>query len=409
MSKAFDTLKEALTSDSVLAFPDFNKKFVLATDASGTGIGACLSQEHDGFLKPVAFAGRGLNTAEKNYTVTEQELLGVVYAIQQFRVYLLGQPFDLHTDHAALRWLLDKKDTQGRLARWVTLLQEYQYDIFHVKGKHNVVPDALSRRQYDIIHTPVDSQIDRYPDLGALQVFVSQHHDIVDAVQHPYWPEQTENTGPKLFSVASRANKRRERLRPQLVRTSTQNWREYDFTRENIRKEQARDAHCKLYLDYLQKGTLPDDLADRGQVLKRSEDYIVIDNILYKIFTSTGPKRQDASAQIVIPQNLKAPILKLHHDDQLGGHIGVARMISIMRTKYYWRGMMEDIRTYATTCLSCNASKPGNRSIRPPLIIREPAPAPFHTVIIDTIGPFPKPKDTMFTWWWSQINIHGIA
>ena len=177
-----------------------------------------------------------------------------------------------------------------------------------------------------------------------------------------------------------------------MVRTSAQNWREYDFTRENIRKEQARDAHCKLYLDYLQQGTLPDDLADRGQVLKRSEDYIVIDNILYKIFTSTGPKRQDASAQLVIPQNLKAPILKLHHDDQLGGHIGVARMISIMRTKYYWRGMMEDIRTYATTCLSCNASKPGNRSIRPPLILRAPAPAPFHTVIIDTIGPFPKTK-----------------
>ena len=151
--EAFDKLKAALTSESVLAFPDFQKPFVLATDASKTGIGACLSQVHDGQLKPVGFAGRGFTKAESNYTTTEQELLGVVFGIQHFRVYLTGNEFELHTDHSALRWILGLKEPQGRLARWVTFLQQFQYKVSHVKGKDNVVPDALSRRPYDVTRT----------------------------------------------------------------------------------------------------------------------------------------------------------------------------------------------------------------------------------------------------------------
>ena len=69
--EAFDTLKTALSRESVLAFPDFNKPFVLATDASKQGIGACLSPDQDGELRPVRFAGRGLSKAEAHYTTTE--------------------------------------------------------------------------------------------------------------------------------------------------------------------------------------------------------------------------------------------------------------------------------------------------------------------------------------------------
>ena len=403
--EAFDALKTALTSDSVLAFPDFNETFILATDASKTGLGACLSQNQGGKLRPIAFAGRGFNKAESNYTTTEQELLAVVYAIQQFKVYLLGKKFEIHTDHAALRWLLDKKETEGRLARWVTFLQQYQYDIYHVKGKENCVPDALSRRQYEVTHTPVDDAIEAYPDLDT--IMLSPEHDICAAISHPELPlpespVETDHTEqitcrkspelPTLASVSAR-DKRRKRLKPQLVKTSRQHWQEYDFSKEKVAAEQKADPHCKLYIDYLTRGKLPTDSRDVTHVLRRSEDYIVIRGILYKIFTSTGPKKQDASASLVVPQNMKAALLKLHHDDKMGGHTGAQRMISLMRYKYYWIGMMRDIKEYVTTCLSCNASKPANRSIRPPLIIRQPAPAPFHTVIIDTIGPFPRTKN----------------
>ena len=87
-----------MLSTEVLGFPNFNKPFILATDTSMIGLGACLSQEMDGVLKAVGYAGRGLTSTERNYTTTEQECLAVVWAIQHFRVYLEGQEFQLLMD-----------------------------------------------------------------------------------------------------------------------------------------------------------------------------------------------------------------------------------------------------------------------------------------------------------------------
>ena len=76
-----------------MGFPIFKKPFILATDASLTGLGACLSQDTDGVLHPVGYVGRGLSKAERNYTTTKKESLAVVWAIQHFGVYLEGQEF----------------------------------------------------------------------------------------------------------------------------------------------------------------------------------------------------------------------------------------------------------------------------------------------------------------------------
>lgn len=73
--KSITALKNALTADSLLIFPDFNQPFLLATDSSGTGIGAVLSQLRDGKERPIAYASRKMNKSEVSYTVTEQELL----------------------------------------------------------------------------------------------------------------------------------------------------------------------------------------------------------------------------------------------------------------------------------------------------------------------------------------------
>lgn len=116
--RAFDTLKDALTSEAVLIYPNFAEPFILATDASGQAVGAVLSQLRDGHERPVAYISRQLSQAERNYSATERELLAAVWAIRQFRCYLLGRSFTLITDHAALRWLLSLKDLSSRLTRW---------------------------------------------------------------------------------------------------------------------------------------------------------------------------------------------------------------------------------------------------------------------------------------------------
>jgi len=90
---SFDTLKEALTSDSVLAHPEFDKPFILSCDASNYAISAILSQEHEGKEKPLSFASRVLNNHEINYSVTEKELLAIVFGIRIHRRFLYGRRF----------------------------------------------------------------------------------------------------------------------------------------------------------------------------------------------------------------------------------------------------------------------------------------------------------------------------
>lgn len=143
--KSFNQLKSALCSDSVLVYPDFEKGFILATDASNTALGAVLSQEYEGEERPVAYASRQMNSAERNYSTTERELLAVVWATQQFRCYLLGRPFKLITDHAALRWMLSLRDPSSRLTRWALRLAEFEYHVEHKPGRKHTNADALSR------------------------------------------------------------------------------------------------------------------------------------------------------------------------------------------------------------------------------------------------------------------------
>ena len=146
--KAFHILKSCLTSAPILAYPDFFLPFELNTDASSTGIGFALCQTQDGQRRAIAYGGRDLNTAERNYSTTEREALAIVEGIKKFRNYLYDRKFVLHTDHHALRWLMSLKDPSGRLARWSLLLQQYDFTIEYKPGKPNSDADALSRRPY---------------------------------------------------------------------------------------------------------------------------------------------------------------------------------------------------------------------------------------------------------------------
>ena len=139
-------MKGLLTSAPILKYPNFDQPFILHTDASNRGLGAVLAQKGEhGLEHVVAYASRSLNKAERNYSVTEMECLAVVWAVKTFRVYLYGKEFELVTDHAALKWLLNISEPHGRTARWVVQLQEYQFRVMYRKGVAHQNADALSR------------------------------------------------------------------------------------------------------------------------------------------------------------------------------------------------------------------------------------------------------------------------
>lgn len=143
---AFDTLKSALTSSPVLAFPNFEKEFILCTDASGYGVGAVLMQlDHSGKHRAIAYASRLLNKAEQNYDVTNRESLAVVWALRHFREIILGYPIRVQTDHYAVTEIFKGKNYTGKFARWQLTVQDFNPTISYIPGKLNTVADSLSR------------------------------------------------------------------------------------------------------------------------------------------------------------------------------------------------------------------------------------------------------------------------
>jgi len=142
---AFDQLKLSLSTEPLLIYPDFSQPFIVACDASTKAVGAVLSQIREGEERPVAYCSRQLNSAETKYSVTELELLAFLFATKQFRCYLYGRKFVVHTDHRALKWLLNFRDPSSRLTRWAIKLSEYDFTVEHRSGTKMRHADALSR------------------------------------------------------------------------------------------------------------------------------------------------------------------------------------------------------------------------------------------------------------------------
>ena len=150
--QAFLTLKAVLREGMFLHFPDFDRPFHVATDASDVGIGAALYQLRDdaqddntGNRHYNLFAARALHPAERNYSASKKELLAVVFALKRFHFYLWGRHFKLFSDHRALSFLFTQKDVSPLLGNWIEIILSYNFQIIHRPGIANILPDILSR------------------------------------------------------------------------------------------------------------------------------------------------------------------------------------------------------------------------------------------------------------------------
>ena len=146
---AFRQLKAALSSKPVLRLPDWNRQFIVRTDASDIGLGAVLLQEREDGIFPILYFSKKLNKAERNYSVGEKECLAIVWAVGKLQVYLYGRAFVIQTDHRPLLYLDQAKLTNPRVMRWALALQPYRYRTESIKGTDNVGADYLSRSAVD--------------------------------------------------------------------------------------------------------------------------------------------------------------------------------------------------------------------------------------------------------------------
>ncbi|CAN6579294.1 unnamed protein product [Malus baccata var. baccata] len=186
---SFNQLKELLTTAPIIVPPDWSLPFELMCDASDYALGAVLGQRKDKKPHVIYYASRTLNDAQLNYSTTEKELLAVVFALDKFRSYLIGTKIIVFTDHAALKYLLTKKEAKPRLIRWMLLLQEFDIEIRDKKGSENVVADHLSRMVQEEDVVPI---IETFPDEQLMSVKVSEpwYADLVNYLVSKHVPSE---------------------------------------------------------------------------------------------------------------------------------------------------------------------------------------------------------------------------
>ncbi len=318
---AFQSLKLALINSPVLAYANFQKPFVLEVDASHGGLGAVLSQEMDGKLRPIAFASRGLRATERNmdnYSSFKLEFLALKWAVtEKFREYLLGHSFVGYTDNNPLSHLQTAK-LGATEQRWASQLAAFDFTIKYRPGRNNGNADALSRQYLDRVAagTALPQDMDSG---GRPQPTITVQHNEIAALSGRTQADLgvLQKTDPILGPV----------------------WEAWSLGHPPNPEERAKlPTPCK-------------------KVFSQWEKLVERDGALYRSSHHPGTNRENF--QLLLPQTLQREVLSSVHDAH--GHQGAERTLQLARSRCYWPGMSKDIKAWCLNCERCILSK----AIRP--------------------------------------------
>ena len=366
--KAFETLRACLTSDSIIRQPDYARTFTLYTDASMLGLGGVLSQHDDDKQEYViAFISRVLQAPEKNYSPTELECLAIVWAVREFRHYLLGVRFVIVTDHHSLKWLMETKDPSGRLARWSLKLQEYDFQIQHRKGRLHSNADALSRPP--IVHV-------NHVPAAVASAAVEERREEKKAQE----PTNNATNNSRVSNEVATA----------VASAETNN--DYAELRR-FAAAQRQDEELKPIIAYLEENVLPRDPLVAAKLLREGRMYVLGPHGQLLRLNPVGNKRQqdEVLRQLVVPRQLRRELLWRHHNDALtGGHLSRDPTYFRMRQRYYWDGMLVAIDHWCRACEECARQKTPKRRVPHPMLSMPVTSTPFEFVGVDVLGPLPR-------------------
>lgn len=341
--RAFRRLKRAIQHAVLLQHVDYSKTFYLTTDSSLVGMAAMLSQfAEDGSERPVAFAAKTTTAAERNYASSEAEIAGVVFGLDAFANFLRLGKVVIRTDNSGAVWLVRKEHLSGKWWRWAAKLQEYDYQIEHIKAARNVFADALSRMglrvetqdtpQRGIAHASaaaaggdeLPGEGDEWGDLEERSAEQEVHGGQSTAVQ----------SAPTLEQVTAAAQRGDARAFAQLQRGEPI-WGDVMHLLETGQMPtEDRDATTLAAIQSLALGA---SLDQHGRLR------------LHQL--SDSDKR---CPRLCIPAPLRQWVIGQAHDQ---AHMGVARTHWAVANTMWWPGMTKDIRDFVTSCTSCAQRK----------------------------------------------------
>lgn len=332
-------MKHALTNAPVLALPDWSKQFEVVCDASQIGLGAVLMQ--DG--RPLAFASRKLNSAERNYNTTEREMLAVVWAVGMWHPYLeyaqQNRDFTVVTDHNPNTFFKSQPILSRRQARWSEYLEQYRFKWQYRPGKNNVA-DPLSR----------------HPDFTLACIMACEPQPVTVL--------------PMLMEGNTRQARRRKAIKAK-------------------RQGEGGDANGSTI-------DVDTPLVDAIRLAYRHDNWFTQEHIeQFGLVKHEKLWWREATGQLVVPcdRAIRRRIMAQHHEPKFVGHPGQRKTLELIERLFWWPRMRADIDEFVATCDVCQRNKP---SLQKPAGLLKPLPVPparFHTWTMDYVVGLPETED----------------
>ena len=288
--------------------------------------------------------------------------MAIVQSIKHFHHYLYGQQFLVRTDHGSLKWLLQFKNPEGQIARWLETLSSYQFRIEHRNGRSHGNADALSRRpciEYDCKYCM--------------------------RAEEKYSPENP----PAHCSVTTRLQ---SSLDCEPSTSKSEKGDNHDNTQnsnDNLSKLQLEDPDLKHVILWVRNKVKPEwqDISHLSETCKyfwaRYDSLFYENGILYHKWQDVCLKNQ-----AIVPKVLVKEVIQGSHDSITGGHLGIKKTLSRIQDKYFWFQMVKDVKHWCTVCDKCAMRKNPQKFPRAPLQ-KYTVGVPMERLAIDVMGPLP--------------------
>ncbi len=405
---SFETLKKSIISPPVLQYPDFSKEFIITTDASNYAIGAILSQGKINSDRPIAFASRTLNKAERNYSTTEKELAAIVWAVKHFRPYVFGTKFKIVTDHKPLLYVFNIKDPGSRLTRFRLKLEEYNFEVIYKAGKKNINADALSR----IVNTVNTINTNLITDYTEFQSYLQTHIILNSKIKEKNTTLfQTNDTDPLILFIPKNFNKGKFRdlennkqankfmegfnKATELNVISVHHYQDPDMFLLVDNENTFSDANYEnIWYCLLELRNLIRNTKVKLSLIKYHYNPLIKWDIIYPmlryLFQNLDIEITIYNNNLISPsESDKNTILEEFHNSPIAGHQGVSRTYKKLANLYNWRGMKKDLKRYIKKCEFCQKNKL-SRKTKMPMVITTTATKPFERCFLDVVGPLPE-------------------